>query len=403
MSTSHIYHTQGIKNFYYIKEEFIKDNVLIYIKRHEDKFECSKCKSKNISKFYTRTRHIKGLKCGSKQTYFIVQVHRLKCSDCGSFAHEYLDFIPREKVHYTRAVERWVLELRSEMSIQAIANYLGLHWHTVKNIEKNHLEKKYKHIRLKDVEHIGIDEVYVGKKKFLTIVRDMISGAVLFIGEGKGGDALEGFAKKLKHSKCNIKAVAVDLAPSYSAWVKKNLPTADIVYDHFHLIKLMNEKVNVIRKKTMNEIEDKLKEQLTGARALFLRNIENLNIEEKGRLDDLRIVFEDLGTVSFLKEALRKIYVISKNEYDAELSFNYWCTLAVESGIQQMLTMAKTIKKNIDGIIGYWRYNKLTSASMEGFNNKIGWLNRQAYGYRDKAYFKLKIFDLPNITTVKDI
>ena len=262
MSTSHIYHTQGIRNFHYYKETYTENAVNIFIKRNHDKFKCSVCRSKNVLVIADGERKIKGLKSGTKQTYFIVKLHRLRCSACGSYRHENLDFIPRPKVHYTRALERSIIELRSEMSIKALANYFGLHWGTVKDIEKHHLGKKYKRIRLKDVEYIGIDEVYVGHNKYLTIVRDMITGAVLYIGKGKGGDSLAKLAEKLKHSKCKIKAAAVDLAPSYSAWLRKNLPGTDIVYDHFHLIKLMNEKINQIRRKTMNELDEHLKEKL---------------------------------------------------------------------------------------------------------------------------------------------
>ncbi len=88
---------------------------------------------------------------------------------------------------------------------------------------------------------------------------------------------------------------------------------------------------------------------------------------------------------------------------NSSIALKYWCKLAIESGIAGMKTIAKTIKRNLEGIKGYWKHFKLTSASMEGANNKIGWLNRQAYGYRDSEYFKLKIFDLPNCTTVKSI
>jgi hypothetical protein len=51
----------------------------------------------------------------------------------------------------------------------------------------------------------------------------------------------------------------------------------------------------------------------------------------------------------------------------------------------------------------YWKHAKLTNASQEGFNNKIGWLTRQAYGYRDEEYLHLKICDLPNLSTRKDL
>ena len=48
----------------------------------------------------------------------------------------------------------------------------------------------------------------------------------------------------------------------------------------------------------------------------------------------------------------------------------------------------------------YWRYS---NAKMEGFNNKIRWLIKQAYGFRDREYFKLKIYQLPEISSSKEI
>ncbi len=78
------------------------------------------------------------------------------------------------------------------MSIRDVARFTGLHWDTVKDIEKAWLEKKYKKIRLNEVSILGIDEVYLGKGLgYITIVRDLESGAVLYVGKGKGGDALK--------------------------------------------------------------------------------------------------------------------------------------------------------------------------------------------------------------------
>ena len=153
----------------------------------------------------------------------------------------------------------------------------------------------------------------------------------------------------------------------------------------------------------MNKLDNHLKSKLKGERWLFLRNMENLNQDETTRLEELKLMFDDLDTACFLKEALRKTYSIAESTFEAELALNYWCKLAIASEIPSIKTMANTIKKNMEGIKGYWKHDKLTSAGMEGFNNKIGWLNRQAYGYRDEEYFKLKIFDLPTITRDKAI
>ncbi len=58
--------------------------------------------------------------------------------------------------------------------------------------------------------------------------------------------------------------------------------------------------------------------------------------------------------------------------------------------------MAKTILQYWDGILGFWRFGNMTNASMEGFNNKVRTMLRQAYEYRDLEYMRLKIFNLPN-------
>jgi len=87
----------------------------------------------------------------------------------------------------------------------------------------------------------------------------------------------------------------------------------------------------------------------------------------------------------------------------AKIAFEYWCKLAKETGISCLKTMAKTITNHLDGILAYWTEAKLTSAGMEGFNNKVRWLIRQAYGYHDNEYFRLKIFDLPELKIGKEL
>jgi len=329
-----------------------------------------------------------------------VAIRRIRCRKCGASHQEPISFCPDPYVRYTKWVAQWVLGLRAEMSIKAVAKFTGLHWDTVKNIEKAWLEKKYRKVRLGDVKYLGIDEVYLGKVMgYITVVRDMDSGVVLFIGKGKGGDALKKFRKRIKRRAKHIKAVAIDMANSYSAWVRDVLPDADIVYDHFHVIKLMNERMNNLRKSTMNKLEDEQKKELKGKRFLLLRNEENLSTTAADDLKKLRFEFKDLGTASMMKEYLRNIYKLADNYELARTAFLLWAEKAETSGIHCLKQMAKTIRRRLDGVLAYWKHAKLTSASQEGFNNKIGWLTRQAYGYHDEKYLHLKIYDLPNLST----
>ena len=76
--------------------------------------------------------------------------------------------------------------------------------------------------------------------------------------------------------------------------------------------------------------------------------------------------------------------------------------MAEETQIPELRTMVRTIRDKLDGIAGFWMFRHISNASMEGFNNKIRWLIKQAYGFRDREYFKLKIYQLPEISSVKE-
>jgi len=368
-------------------------------------FNCSKCKSADVTATATGTRFIKSLPVGTKKTSFCVQMHRVRCHDCSSYLMEKLSFISSSKSRITKVLERHIIELRAHMCIQSLANYFKLNWHTVKAVEKTYLSKKYSKISLKHISSIGIDEIHMGKrigdKGYLTIVRDLKSGATLFVGKGKKGECLDGFMKKLKSSKANIEFVAVDLAPSFTAWIKANLPHAIIVYDHFHVIKLMNDRLNKVRRRISRELEDEDKGEIKGLRWKFNRNNEDLEETAQAEIKQCCTLFSELGITYALKEALRRIYRI-KDLVFVENALQYWCEKAKLSKIPELTSMAETLRKHAKGIIAFWKTG-ITSASMEGFNNKIGWLTRQAYGYRDEEYLILKIFDLPNLKIAKQL
>lgn len=299
---------------------------------------------------------------------------------------------------------QFVLALRREMSIHAVARFTGLHWETVKNIEKSHLAKKYAKVSLGAARRLGIDEVHLGKTfGFITVVRDLERGTVLFIGKGKGGEALEPFKTRLRRKASQIEAVAIDMSNAYAAWLAKILPEAEILYDHFHVIKLMNERMDGLRRSTMNKLADEQKKELKGKRYLFLRNQENLNAEAVESLKKLRLQYADLGTASLMKEYLRNIYAMADGVATARTAFTLWSEKAEASAVQCLKQMAKTIRKRMEGLLGFWKHEPMTSTSQEGFNNKIEWLTRQAYGYRDEAFLHLKIYDLPNLCTRKKL
>ena len=240
------------------------------------------------------------------------------------------------------------------MSISAVAEFTGLHWDTVKTIEKRYLARKYAKVSFRDVRRLGIDEVYLGRKfGFITVVRNLESGAVLFVGKGKGGDALKPLKGRLRRRAKQIEVAAIDMSNAYAAWLKEVLPETDIVYDHFHVIKLMNERMDGLPRSTMNKLEDEQKKALKGKRYLLLRNQESLNARAKEQLEELRRQYKDLRTASLMKEYLRNIYKIADSVSTARKAFTLGCEKAEVSAVNCLKQMAKTIRKRIDGVLAF--------------------------------------------------
>ena len=104
-----------------------------------------------------------------------------------------------------------------------------------------------------------------------------------------------------------------------------------------------------------------------------------------------------------MKEHLRGIYSFAQYEYGARLLLEDWCATARLTKVPELESMAKTIEDHMEGILGYWRHGKACNSGAEGFNNKVRWLVKQAYGLRDREYFRLKIYALPDTETTRSL
>jgi transposase len=273
-------------------------------------------------------------------------------------------------------------------------------WDLVKEIQKRSLQRRFRRPKLKHLRHIAIDEISIGRgHRYLTVVLDLDSGAVVFVGQGKGADALLGFWKRLRGSGARIKAVATDMSPAYIAAVLAHLPKAILVFDRFHVVKLFNEKFSLFRQELQREAEGPLhKKVLKGTRWLLLKNPENLDEErdERRRLEKALALNKPLATVYYMKEDLRQIW----DQHDkpaANVFLNDWIGRARSSGIPMLQRFAVTLGAHRSGLLAYYDC-PITTAALEGTNNKIKTMQRQAYGFRDQEFFKLKIYALHEAT-----
>lgn len=282
------------------------------------------------------------------------------------------------------------------MTLKDVARHLGVSDWMVRDIEKRWLGKHFAKPRLRDLRHIAIDEISTKKgHKYLTIVMDLESGAVVFVGDGKGADALSPFWKRLKASHAKVEAVAIDMSAAYYQAVSDHLPDAAIVFDWFHIVKLLNDKLSQLRRDLYREATDQLqKKVLKGIRWLLLKRSENLDDQrnESERLNAALQLNEPLATAYYLKEYLQQLWD-HKTRTAANRFLDDWIGLAEASGIRVLKTFARTLARYRTGILA-WYDHPISTGPLEGTNNKIKTLKRQAYGFRDQQYFKLKIMAL---------
>jgi transposase len=395
MSTSLLYHAFGLRGYDYVKADYSQGRVFFTIHQPPNSCRCPRCGSDDLIHHGHQTRSFQSLPIGLKPVTILLPIPRVECRACNIIRQVALPFAdPRRR--YTRAFERYALQLSRLMTIQDVAHHLGVSWDTIKDIQKRDLQHRFKKPRLGKLKRIAIDEISIGKgHRYLTIVLNLETGAVVFVGEGKGADALEPFWGRLRAARAKVEAVATDMSPAYIQAVQENLSGAIHVFDHFHVVKLFNEKLSDFRREMYREATEKMgKEVLKGTRWLLLKNPENLDPKkgERERLEEALRLNGPLATVYYLKEDLRQIWEQPDKETAARV-LEDWIHRAEASCIKVLQKFAGTLGMHRRGILAYYDC-RISTGPLEGTNNKIRTMQRQAYGFRDQEFFKLKILAL---------
>jgi transposase len=391
MSTSLLYHGFGIRGYQYVRTQYEGGQVIFTIRRDPKHWRCEACGSHEVRPRGQVERHFRSLPIGRKATTIVLPIPRVECQACGLIRQVKVEFAEPKRT-YTRAFARYALELSRSMTIQDVARHLGVSWDTVKDLQKQDLERRFARPKLAGLRRIAIDEIAVGKgHRYLTVVLDLESGAVVFVGDGKGADALKPFWKRLRRSGATIEAVAMDMSAAYREAVRANLQGAVIVFDHFHVVKLVNDKLSELRRSLYHRASAEQKKVLKGSRWLLLKAPENLDPErdELSRLEEALRLNRELALAYYLKEDLRQFWSQPGRRF-AGAFLTDWIRRAEASGIRVLKQMAGTLEKHREGLLAYYRF-PISSGPLEGTNNKIKTMKRQAYGFRDLAFFKLKI------------
>lgn len=397
-TTSYIYHAFGLTRYHHLRTEFRGGAIYYHVMKKKDERTCARCGAAwtqlTMEGRFQRTFH--ALPVGRRPQFVVLHGHEQRCRKCGRKLREPIDFA-NGKRRCIKAFERYVIDLCRIATIKHVALFLAVGWDLVKDIFKGYLKKRLRKRKWKKVRYIAVDEFAIRKRhQYMTVVLDLEKGCILHVQEGKDAAALVGFLKTLKRRKAKPLAVAMDMSPAYIHAVRLVFPEVDIVHDPYHVVSLVNEAIDETRRDLLHQLSGQGRQVLKGSRFLLLMGLEKLCDSAWQRLLNLMDINQPLFQAYLLKETLREFWHLG-TQTKGRAFLHAWIQQAVTLNISHFTKLAKTIDRHMNGLLNYFNH-PITTGPLEGLNNKIKVLKRQAYGFRDNGYFKLRLYFIHEAT-----
>lgn len=362
---------------------------------------CSRCGTIVTQVHDVSERRVRDLPIMDRDTWLVFPQARLQCPRCGPTV-EAVPWLDRYQRMTKRLAEK-IAGLARFLPIKHVATIFGVSWDTVKQIDERALATRLGPIDAHwgALRVIAIDEFAIQRgHRYATVVIDPTCKRVLWVCRGRDQEALRGFFTALGPARCaRLEAVAVDMWAPYAAEVRAHCPNAHLVYDLFHVVaKYGHDVIDRVRVDETNRLARAAgpgpvraqRRIIKGTRWLLLRNREHLTTRtDRVRLRDLLRANRPLFIVYVLKDDLKQLWRF-RYPQAARRFWHHWRRRAVASRIPALKTFVRILERHLDGILSHCRY-PLNTGMLEGINNKIKVIKRMAYGFRDDAYFFLKI------------
>jgi transposase len=290
----------------------------------------------------------------------------------------------------TLRLMRYISRLCRWLPVQRVCELVPVPPMTAYRYDRYILQTELPTPKLDGIEALLIDEKHLGRAGFVTLVLNARTGELLWMAEGRGKDALDGFFAKLTAAqKASIAAVGIDRSGAYRAAVEAHLPDADIVFDKFHLISNLGEVIDKVRRRTQAQTDAEGRALLKGQRYNLLRNPENLSTDGRRELKLLLAANRDLSIVYLLKDAFKAVWTYTYRR-SADKCLTNWIAMAVESGVGELARFARGLIAAKEQILNFCEH-RITSARIEAFNTIVSRVIHKACGVANLDFLFLKL------------
>lgn len=343
------------------------------------RFACPACGASGQAVHDTRERRWRHLSFFQYHAYIQAKVPRVGCTGCGKTTQVVVPWA-RPESGFTAFLEALTITLCREMPVRKVAQLLGVSDGAVWRVVDHQVEKARRQEDFSAVRTVGMDETACRRgQHYVSLFHDLDESRLLFGCEGRDQETVAAFAQDLKAHQGDPKAVGVvciDMSKAYIAGVTKHLPNAEITFDKFHVVQLINKAVDEVRR-----AEAKNQPCLKGTRYLWLKDEHKWT---QGQRDDHAALLPKRGLQTArawrIKEQLREIYAGNLTKREAEMYLTRWYDWAVRSRLEPIRRVAKTIKEHWKGVLRVFETG-VTGGLQEGTNSLVQAAKARARGY----------------------
>lgn len=352
------------------------------------RFSCPECGLPDVSVHDTVTKTWRHLNFFQHEAYLTAKVPRVKCDKCGT------KLVPvpwaRPGSGFTLLFEAMVMMLVKEMPVRTVANDIGEHDTRLWRIIHHHILKSRELLDFSYVTGVGMDETSSKRgHNYVSLFVDIKERSIMFATKGKDSSTVDRFRQDFQAhggKPENIGEVCCDMSNAFIRGTQKNFPNAEITFDKFHIMKVINEAVDDVRRS-----EQKERPELLKTRYLWLKNKANLNADQVQQLDELCVSKLNLKTTRAYHLKINFQELFKQPIEQAEIFLKKWYYWATHSRLDPMKKAAAMVKRHWKGILR-WFKSRVNNGILEGLNSLIQSAKSRARGYRSDRNFIAMIY-----------
>jgi len=341
-------------------------------------FSCPSCGKGGCGAYDTEQHSWRHLNFFQHEAYLTARVPRVSCGECGVKTVD----VPwaRSGSGFTLLFEALVMVMAKGMPVKSIANLLKEHDTRLWRVLDHYVHEARQDADFSSVTDVGVDETSSKRgHNYVTLFVNLLLSQVLFATEGKDASTLARFKSDLESHQgdpSRIREICCDMSPAFISGVEKHFPEAQLTFDKFHVMKILNEAVDEVRRQ-----EQQIRPELKRTRYLWLKNPQNLKSHQVAMLDVLKLKKMNLKTVRAYHIRMNFQELWQQSPHTSEAFLKKWYFWATHSRLEPMKEAAYTVKRHWDGILR-WFTSKINNAILEGINSLIQAAKARARGYR---------------------